>query len=97
MENQAENSTQETLRKEKLKSDEAKSLTRDHERAKVYLDREQKIEKGQKIKETQRTEDRVSEDIKELAKEKARKEAYAAREKILAQEQETRKLKNNKC
>jgi hypothetical protein len=96
MENQTENSTQESLRKEKLKTEEAQTLSKDQERSKVYLDRENKIEKGQKIKETQRTEDRVSEDIKELAKEKARKEAYLAREKIIANEQETRKLKNNK-
>ena len=94
MDNYEENSAKETLRKDKLKAEEAQSLTRDQERSKAYLAREQKIENGQKIKENQRTEDRVGEENRELVKEKARKEAYAAREKILAQEQETRKLKN---
>jgi hypothetical protein len=93
MENQSGNSSQETLRKEKLKTEEAQILSKDQERSKVYLAREQKIESGQKIKENQRTEDRANEDAKELAKEKARKEVYLAQEQKIAREQEARKLK----
>jgi hypothetical protein len=85
---------EETLRKEKLRAEESKSLAKEQERTKAYLAREQKIEKGQRLKENQRTDDLASEEIRELAKDKARKEAYLAREKTIAAEQENRKLKN---
>ena len=94
MNDQEEKSAKETLRIEKLKTEEAKIAAKDQARAKAYLAREQEIEKGQKVRETQKAKDRAKEEVSELAKDKSRKEAYLAREKIIADEQEARKLKN---
>jgi hypothetical protein len=91
-----EKSAEENARIEKLKAEEARLLAKEQVRTKVYLAREQEIEKTQKIKETQRAKDLKEEEIREQAKEKARKDAYLAREKIIADEQEARRLKEKK-
>jgi hypothetical protein len=96
MENHEETSDKETERKEKLRIEESKLLAKEQVRTRAYLAREQEIEKGQKIKEDQRARDRADEEIREVAKEKARKLAYQAREKAIADEQEAKRLKNNK-
>ncbi|MBN1190614.1 MAG: hypothetical protein JXA46_12745 [Dehalococcoidales bacterium] len=94
MKNQEEKPDKEAMRVEKLKAEDARLLAKEQARTKVYLAREQEIERVQKLKENQRAEERAREEATELVKEKARREAYLAREKIIAREQETRKLKN---
>ena len=84
----------ETLRKAKLKAEEAKTLASDQARAKVYQAREQEIEKGQKVRDTKKAEDMAKEAVREKAKDKSRKEDYLAKEKKYADEQEARKSKN---
>ena len=86
--------TKETQRKQKLKAEEAEQIAKDKVRKKVYLAREQEIEKGQKARELREAEKRTAEDIKDSAKEKARKETYLAQEKALARDQEARKAKD---
>ncbi len=94
MKNHEQSSTDEALRKEKQKADEAKIFAREQSRTRAYLARELEIEKAQKIKEDQRAKDRAEEEIREQAKEKARKEIYQARERKIAEDQEARKSKN---
>jgi len=96
MKNQNEKSDKETIRIEKLNTDEARLLAKQKAKTQAYLAREQEIEKAQKIKEDQRARDRAEGEARELAKEKARKEAYQAREKKIAEDQEARRLKNKK-
>jgi hypothetical protein len=94
MNNKEENlSAKETARIEKRKAEDARLQAKEQARTKAYLDKEQEIEKGQKLKEDQRAKDRADEDIREQAKEKARKEAYQAREKIIDEEQKARRAK----
>jgi hypothetical protein len=93
MESHEPNSAQEILRKENLKAQDVKSLSKEQDRIKAYAAREQKIENGQKIKENKRADDLAKEAIRELAKEKARKEAYQAQEAQIAQAQAARKAK----
>jgi hypothetical protein len=93
MTSETENSTKETLKKEKLKAEDDKSLSKEQERSRVHFAREQEIEKGLKIKENKRAVNRVSQEIKEQARDKVRKDAYIAREKKLAEEQAARKSK----
>jgi hypothetical protein len=92
--NHEQSSSNEDLRKEKQKADEAKIFTREQSRTQAYLAREQEIEKALKVKEAQRTKDMAEEEIREQAKEKARKEIYQARERKITEDQEARKLKN---
>jgi hypothetical protein len=94
MNNQEKNTNKETVRKEKLKAEEAEQVSRDQERKKAYLAREQEIEKGQKVRDIKQAEKRASEDIKDSVKEKARKETYLAQENALAEDQKARKLKD---
>jgi hypothetical protein len=96
MKNQDEISDKETLRKEKVKAEEARLLAKQEAKTRAYQAREREIEKGQKIKETQRSKDLADEEAREIAKEKNRKESYLAREKKIAEDMETRKSKNPK-
>jgi hypothetical protein len=93
---QENQSQKETKRKENCIAEEAKRTDEEQVRQKIYLAREQEIEKAQKAKETKRTENRSHEEIKELAKVKARKEEYLVREKMIAEAQEARKIKDAK-
>jgi hypothetical protein len=96
MRNNEEHSVKEDKRVEKLKADEAAQLVKEDARKKIYLAKEQEIEKAQKAKYARESEKRASENIKDLAREKARKETYLAQEKKIAERQESRRLKDEK-
>ncbi len=70
--------------------------TKEHERKKASLAKEQVIEESQKERETKRIERRAAEEIEQLAREQARREAYLAQEKAIAEAQEAKKLKAKK-
>ncbi len=96
MSNQENQAQKETKRKEDGIAAEAKITAEQQVKQKVYLAREQEIEKARKAKQTKRNENRAHEEIKELAKEKARKEEYLAKEKVIAEAQDARKIKEAK-
>jgi hypothetical protein len=94
MSDKEEYSAKETKRIENLKADEAAQLAKEDVRKKVYLAKEQEIEKAQKAKDAKQSEKRASENIQDSAREKARKETYLAQEKKIAEGQEARRLKD---
>jgi hypothetical protein len=96
MRDNEENSAKEIKRIEKLKADEAAQADKDEARRKIYMAKDNELEKAQKTADTRNAEKRASENSKDIAKEKARKDAYQAQENKIAEEQNARRLKEKK-
>ena len=96
MTDQEEQSSKETVRKEKRIKEETEGLASEQERKRAYLAKEQANEEAQKAKKTERMEKQAADDIKQSAKDQARREAFFAHEQANAEAQKERRLKANK-
>ena len=81
---------------EKRAVEDIKQQTRDQDRRKANLAREQAIGEEQKERAAKRAEKRAAEDIKQQARDQARRKANLAREQVISEAQEARKLKFKK-
>ena len=94
MADQEKQTEKETRRKEKLALDASMMVTRDRERRKSYLAKEEVMAKVSDSRHTQRADRRAIEDVEQKARELARKQAYDAREKSATDAREAKKLKD---
>ena len=94
MRDQEEQQLNVTNREERRSAEEARQLAKEQGRKKVYMAREEAIEKAAKEKGTMRAQKSANDEIEQLVKDQARKKAFLAREQAIAEAQKARKLKH---